>query len=229
MTSVKFTKLLDLAILPIEEKVEEPRYNDESSRWIKNRRVKGSCWPYRAAKEVGWTIVSPIDIDIYPVKEIQTAVDTPEEFARLKQLVNMEDWTHKQDVLIGVTPSAWYKVHEYKYNGLFYPMFLPNGEGTFEWRQGWRIEIPDHHFVLFQPAEHQNGRFVVYPGLLMGPALARVQERLGMPLAFEPLQASRIRRGEPLAKLLVLPKSTLALKSEFVDRQSMPDLHKTEE
>lgn len=216
MTVVKFKKLLDLAILPIKEKVEEAQFHDESSRWIKFRRVKGSCWPYRMAKEIGWTVVSPIDIEIQPVKEIQTILDQPEEFARLKQLMNMEDWTQKKDTLIGITPAGWYKVHEYKYKGLFYPMFLPNGEGTFEWRQGWSVEVPDNHLLLFQPVENQDGRFITYPGLLAGPSIPRVQEKLGMPLAFEPLKVCRIRRGEPIAKLLILPKSVLSLKSEFM-------------
>lgn len=216
MSVVKFRKILDTAILPIKETVEEPKFYDDSSRWIKNRRVKGSCWPYRMAQEIGWTIVSPIDVDIQPVKEIQTRADNPVEFARLKQLIPMEDWTQKKDTMIGVSPAGWYKIHEYRYNGLYYPMFLPNGEGTFEWRQGWSVEVPEHHIVLFQPIETQNGRFITYPGLLAGPSISRVQERLGMPLAFEPLQSCQIRRGEPIAKLLILPKSVLSLKTEYV-------------
>ncbi|WP_127586484.1 hypothetical protein [Paenibacillus koleovorans] len=216
MSVVKFKQLLDIAILPIQEKVEEPQLHDTGSRWIHTRRVKGVCWPYRIAKEVGWTIVSPIDIAIQPVQEIQTSADNPAEFARLKQLMPMEDWVQKKDVLIGISPAAWYKVHEYSWNGLFYPMFLPNGEGTFEWRQGWSVEVPDSHVVLFQPVETQDGRFIAYPGLLAGPAIARVQERIGMPIAFEPVKACRIRRGEPIAKMLVLPKSVLGLKSEYI-------------
>ncbi|OAB25505.1 hypothetical protein PMSD_27515 [Paenibacillus macquariensis subsp. defensor] len=167
-------------------------------------------------KELGWTVVSPIDIEIHPVKEIQTILDKPEDFARLKQMMPMEDWAYKKDTLIGVTPAGWYKVHEYKYKGLFYPMFLPNGEGTFEWRQGWSVEVPDNHLLLFQPIETQDGRFITYPGMLAGPSIPRVQEKLGIPIAFEPLIVCRIRRGEPIAKLFILPKSVISLKSEIV-------------
>jgi hypothetical protein len=215
MSVVRFKKVVDLAILPIKEKAEVPQFHDDSARWVKSRRVKGACWPYRMAQEIGWTIVSPIDIDIHPVKEIQTSAANPTEFARLKQLMPMEDWTQKDDILIGITPASWYKIHEYSHKGLYYPMFLPNGEGTFEWRQGWSVEVPDQHVILFQPLETQDGRFITYPGLLMGPSIPRVQEKLGIPLAFEPLQSCRIHRGEPIAKLLILPKSVLSLKSEI--------------
>lgn len=216
MDTITFTSLVDLAILPIKEKVEEPAIIDGSSRWIKSRRMKGHCWPYRMGKEIGWTIVSPVDVDIEPVKEIQTSADDPEQFARLKQMIQMEDWAHKKDTIIGITPAGWYKIHQYKYNGLYYPMFLPNGEGTFEWRQGWRVDIPKDHILLYQPVETQDGRFITYPGMLMGPALTRVQEKLGLPIAFEPLKPCRIRRGEAIAKLLVLPKSVLSLKDEYL-------------
>ncbi|MGE7185621.1 hypothetical protein ACQKKK_17080 [Peribacillus sp. NPDC006672] len=215
MPSIKFNQLLDFAILPAKEKMVDPRWPDDSSRWIKTKRVKGVCWPYRMAKELGWTIHCPIDIDIQPVKEIQTSTKNLTEFARLKHMVPMEDWVQKQEVMIGLSPAGWYKIHEYEYDGLYYPMLLPNGEGTFEWRQGWSIEIPVNHFILIQPIEMQDGRFIVYPGMLHGPTLARVQERLGLPLAFEPLKECRIRRGEPLAKLLVLPMSVLSIKSEI--------------
>ncbi|MGG4493014.1 hypothetical protein [Brevibacillus reuszeri] len=215
MISIKFNQLLDFAILPAHEEIADTRWPDNSSRWIKTRRVKGICWPYRKAKELGWTIHCPVDIDIQPVKEIQTSIENLTELARLKHMVPMEDWVHKEDVIIGVTPAAWYKIHEYKYRGLYYPMLLPNGEGTFEWRQGWSVEVPKNHFILIQPIETQDGRFIIYPGMLHGPTLTRVQERLGLPLAFEPLKECRIRRGEPLAKLLVLPMSVLSIKSEI--------------
>ena len=217
---VKFTPLIDVALLPRKAKVEEPEFTDDSSRWIANRRVKGACWPYRMAKEIGWTIRSPVDVEIHPVREIQVRADRPEEFARLKQYMPMEDWTQKREILIGISPASWYKVHEYRYRGLYYPMFLPNGEGTFEWRQGWRVEVPSDHVALIYPAEEQDGRFVAHPGLLYGATLSRVQERLGLPIAFEPLRISKIRRGEPIAKLLVLPKSVLSLKSMTVDEDS---------
>jgi len=215
MTSIKFTQLVDFAILPAQEKIVDTRWPDESSRWIKTKRVKGVCWPYRMAKELGWTIHCPVDIDIQPVKEIQISSQNLTEFARLKHLFPMEDWAHKNDVIIGVSPAGWYKIHEYEYRGLYYPMLLPNGEGTFEWRQGWSVEIPKNYFILIQPIETQDGRFIIHPGMLHGPTLTRVQERLGLPLAFEPLKECRIRRGEPLAKLLVLPMSVLSIKSEI--------------
>jgi len=125
----------------------------------------------------------------------------------------MDEWVQKDDILLGVKPSSWYKIHEYEHEGRYRSMFIPNGEGTLEWRLGWSVEIPEEHFLLIQPIEMQAAHFIVHPGLLMGPSVTSVQQHLGLPIAFEPLQPHTIRRGDPLAKLYVLPKSALAIKS----------------
>ncbi|KEK21679.1 hypothetical protein [Bacillus gaemokensis] len=69
MEKVKFIKLNDWSLLPFKEKVSNEQFHDKEFRWIKNRRVKGACWPYKMAKEIGWTIVSSIDVEIHPVTE----------------------------------------------------------------------------------------------------------------------------------------------------------------
>ncbi|WP_391573411.1 hypothetical protein [Cohnella sp.] len=213
MTTITFRRLIQTAILPEKEKLAKPELLDREARWIKNRRVKGVCWPYRSAKELGWTLYSPVDVAIHPLSEIQTTMDKPEEFARLKQLTDMDEWVQKDDILLGVKPSSWYKIHEYEYEGRYRSMFIPNGEGTLEWRLGWSVDIPDDHLLLIQPIEMKDARFIVHPGLLMGTSVQSVQRHLGLPIAFEPLQPCKIIRGEPLAKLFVLPKSVLAIKS----------------
>ncbi len=213
MTTITFRRLIQTAILPEKEKLAKPELLDREARWIKNRRVKGVCWPYRSAKELGWTLYSPVDVAIHPLSEIQTTMDKPEEFARLKQLTDMDEWVQKDDILLGVKPSSWYKIHEYEYEGRYRSMFIPNGEGTLEWRLGWSVDIPDDHLLLIQPIEMKDARFIVHPGLLMGTSVQSVQQHLGLPIAFEPLQPCKIIRGEPLAKLFVLPKSVLAIKS----------------
>ncbi len=213
LTTITFRRLIQTAILPEKEKLAKPELLDREARWIKNRRVKGVCWPYRSAKELGWTLYSPVDVAIHPLSEIQTTMDKPEEFARLKQLTDMDEWVQKDDILLGVKPSSWYKIHEYEYEGRYRSMFIPNGEGTLEWRLGWSVDIPDDHLLLIQPIEMKDARFIVHPGLLMGTSVQSVQQHLGLPIAFEPLQPCKIIRGEPLAKLFVLPKSVLAIKS----------------
>lgn len=213
LTTITFRRLIQTAILPEKEKLAKPELLDQEARWIKNRRVKGVCWPYRSAKELGWTLYSPVDVAIHPLSEIQTTMDKPEEFARLKQLTDMDEWVQKDDILLGVKPSSWYKIHEYEYEGRYRSMFIPNGEGTLEWRLGWSVDIPDDHLLLIQPIEMKDARFIVHPGLLMGTSVQSVQQHLGLPIAFEPLQPCKIIRGEPLAKLFVLPKSVLAIKS----------------
>jgi hypothetical protein len=210
---VNFQPLIQAALLPVKEKLSLSPEHDTEARWIKKRRVKGACWPYRSAKELGWTIYSPIDVEIHPLEEIQTTLEKPEEFARLKQLTDMDEWVQKNDILLGVKPSAWYKIHEYSYEGRYRSMFIPNGEGTLEWRQGWTVDVPEDYLILIQPLEMMEAKFIVHPGLLVGSSLKSVQQHLGLPIAFEPLKKCLVKRGEPLAKLYVLPKSILAIQN----------------
>ncbi|MFC5701443.1 hypothetical protein ACFPVX_09105 [Cohnella faecalis] len=214
---VTFVKMTPWAIPPVKEKLVVHPVPDEDFRWIKQRRVKGACWPYRAAKELGWTIRSPIDVDIEPVSEMQITTEKPEEIAQIQHLSGISYWQQRENIYLGVKPSGWFQLHQFKVRNNWYQMFIPNGEGTFEWRLGWSIKIPNEHVLLFQPLEDTDSSFVVHPGLLTAKGLERFHSGLGLPIAFEPRQTRRIRRNDPLAKLLVLHQSALSLKDTVIE------------
>lgn len=214
---VSFFKITSWAIPPVKEHITIPPHHDDDFRWIKHRRVKGACWPYRAAQEIGWTILSPIDVEIQPVSEIQIKSELPEEIAQIQHFTGIQYWQKREDIYLGVQPSGWFQLHQFRVQNNWHQMFIPNGERTFEWRMGWSIKIPDDYVLLFQPIEHSDSSFIVHPGLLTAKALDRFHTGLGLPIAFEPKQTKLIKRNEPLAKLLIFHKSAITLQHTIVD------------
>lgn len=215
MEKVKFIKLTDWTLLPIKERVTNEWIDDKDIRWIKNRRVKGACWPYKMAKEIGWTVFSPIDVEIQPVTEMQVECKDQSELEELRSLTGIDFWVKREQVYIGVKPDGWFRVHQAKVNDVWQCMFIPNGEGSFEWKLGWGIEIPDEYVLLFQPLENQMD-FILHPGLLTAKSLHKFNMGLGLPIAFEPKISKIIRRGDPIAKLLVIHNSVMYLEEETI-------------
>lgn len=216
-SEVIFSKKTAWAIPPVKEQITvQPAYDDDF-RWIKQRRVKGACWPYRAAREIGWTILSPIDVEIHPVSEIQIGAEHAAEIAQIQHLTGIHYWQRREDIYLGVKPSGWFQLHQFKIGSNWQQMFIPNGEGTFEWRMGWSVTIPEDWVLLFQPLDNADSSFIVHPGLLTAKSLDRFHGGLGLPIAFEPKQTKLIKRHDPLAKMLVFHKSALSLRDQIIE------------
>lgn len=213
MNKVRFFKLTDWAILPEKEVITVNEMNASQIRWFEKKRVKGACWPYKLAKELGWVIRSPIDVMIEPVEEVQVSVEKHEELEELQRLLGIDFWVKRDDIFIGIKPDGWFRVHQSKVDGVWHNLFVPNGEGSFEWKLGWSVEIPDDFVMLFQPLEGISD-FIVHPGLLTAKRLQPFRYGLGLPIAFEPKKKRFIRRGDPLAKMIVFHKSALTLEEE---------------
>lgn len=79
MDKIIFYTLTDWSIPPTKEEIKIEETNDAQIRWFTKKRVKGACWPYKLAHELGWVIRSPIDVTIEPVEEVQVSVDDPQE------------------------------------------------------------------------------------------------------------------------------------------------------
>lgn len=121
----------------------------------------------------------------------------------------------RDDIYIGLKPDGWFRVHQAKVDGIWHSMFVPNGEGSFEWKMGWNVEIPEDFVLLLQPLAGED-HFIVHSGLLTAKRLIPFHYGLGLPIAFEPKKKKLIRRGDPLAKMLIFHKSTLTLNEEVV-------------
>ncbi|ARU60298.1 hypothetical protein CBW65_03885 [Tumebacillus avium] len=217
MSLVRFLKLHDWAMPPKKEKVQGVESQMNARRWLVQERVKGACYPYRMGKEIGWTIYSPINIEIFPVEEVQIK-GSSEDVHEVGRMLGIDFWMARDNMFLGIKPAGWFQVQQALVDGMWQGLFLPNGERTFEWRMGWGIEIPDDYVLLIQPLEGEEN-FVVHPGLLFAKSLAKFNQGLGFGIAFEPKRQHLIRKGDPLAKLLVFHKSALEIKEEIIERQ----------
>ncbi|HEU4965260.1 MAG TPA: hypothetical protein VFV52_15635 [Bacilli bacterium] len=219
MSQVTFLKLQDWALPPIQEKISTPEPVSLSLRWCTNERVKGACYPYRMGKELGWTICSPIDIEIFPVEEVQIR-GTRDDVMEVGRMMGIDFWLARGESFIGIKPAGWFQMQQAKVGDSWQGLFLPNGERTFEWRLGFGVEIPEDYVLLIQPMEGEQN-YIVHPGLLFAKSLGKFNQGLGLGIAFEPIRQHKIRKGEPLAKLLVFHKSALELKTVVEDRSEV--------
>ncbi|HDX9688630.1 TPA: hypothetical protein ROY10_004222 [Bacillus thuringiensis] len=215
MDKVTFYPLTEWAILPEKEKVNLSSENFSEIRWFHKKRKKGACWPYKFAKELGWIICSPIDVIIEPVEEVQVSVESTTDLEEIQHLRGIDFWVKRDDIYIGLKPDGWFRIHQSIIDGVWHSMFVPNGEGSFEWKLGWNVEIPKDFVLLFQPLEGIS-EFITHPGLLTSKMLPSFHSGLGLPIAFEPRKKKQILRGEPLGKMYVFHKSALSLKEEVI-------------
>lgn len=95
-------------------------------------------------------------------------------------------------------------------------MFVPNGDGTVEWRLGWSAEIPAGYYLLLLPFEERKG-WELPTGLLDQKTLSRQAGTIGMSIPIKPLTTTTIRRGEIIGRLVLLPKESLVAKAEFIE------------
>lgn len=216
MTQVKFFKFHDWALPPVKEIINLPATDASSIRWFSKERVKGACYPYKLGKQIGWTILSPIDIEIHPVDEVQIR-GTQDDVLEVGNITGIDFWVQRDGTFIGIKPAGWFQIMQAKVNGIWQGLFIPNGEKTFEWRLGWGVVIPEDYMMLIQPIEGQEN-FIIHPGLLFSKSLDKFNYGLGQGIAFEPKNRHKISRGDPLAKILIIHKSSLDIEAEVEER-----------
>lgn len=88
-------------------------------------------------------------------------------------------------------------------------MFLPNGEGSLEWRLSFDVELPEGCSLLVQDAGQKGFRVVM--GVLPGPVMSRMNAASGFSLALRPERQTRVKRGDPIAQLIAISRDTLRM------------------
>ncbi|MBW4717319.1 hypothetical protein [Saccharothrix obliqua] len=81
-------------------------------------------------------------------------------------------------------------------------MFVPNGSGTVEWRLGWGIRIPDRYLLLVLGAGHPGLEIPL--GILLARVVNAMTDRGGFSLAVHPTEPTTVRRGDPVARVVLL-------------------------
>lgn len=214
---VKFIKLNDWTVLPFKPVPEKIETNSsQNMRYVSNQRVKGMCWPYVAAQNIGWIVKSPIDINIEPVEEYQIKC-TEEQLQEIGAMLEIDHWVKRGNIFLGLKPNGWFRLHQAFINGIWQNLLIPNGEKSFEWRLGWGVECPEDFILMILPIDSQE-KIKVHPGVLTNKSLFDFNNNgLGLSLAMEPLKKATIKKNEPIARIMVVHKSVLNIKEEIMD------------
>ncbi|MCC6677202.1 MAG: hypothetical protein IT436_08660 [Phycisphaerales bacterium] len=213
--TVAFRRKFPWAIPPERERIATDDLKDYAAtaerefRWHRAGRVPELCWPWRLAAELGWVIRCPVDLRMEPFRDFEVGAG-PEHRAGLDDILRDYDlWMHHATPLAVSKPeSRWMKLHDFQSEHGWQSMFIPNGRGTVEWHLGWDCDWPADAFALFLPYRF-GGPLEVIPGILDARHLAAAGAKLGVSMAVKPVAECELRRGDPIARLVLLHADSL--------------------
>src|SRR5829696_2732861 len=130
--------------------------------------------------ELGWRIISPVDIALTPLDQIELdGNDDPGGAAAAVDRVEL--WKRERSHL-AVEKTSWLHLHQFAANGRWENMFLPNGEGTVEWRLGGGVTVPGGYLLLTLPSGRHSSLDVPV-GVLSSSAIAKMNAGNGFSIA----------------------------------------------
>jgi hypothetical protein len=101
----------------------------------------------------------------------------------------------------------WLHQYQFREGEGWGSMFVPNGQGTVEWRQGWIPKDTGEHSIMIFPSEDLPDL-----GVLVGVLTPAVVSRLGttgFSVACNPQRTLRIDRGQEIARLVLVGPESL--------------------
>ncbi|WP_255596431.1 hypothetical protein [Cellulomonas sp. C5510] len=205
------------ALPPEKHRTDRTAAHDEATllaqhfRYVRRVRYPEACPPWVLGQELGWIIRAPLTVTVSPVHDLQVDAEAdPNEIARLAG--TSEFWS-RSGGFITAPRSPWLRLHQFRgSSGAWEAVFLPNGDGSVEWRLGFSVDIPDEYFLLTQSIGVPG--IDVPPGVLTARQLRRSIGAGGISLAFRPTGDVSIQRGDPIARLVLLHRSSIQARLE---------------
>jgi len=213
MPIVKFIQKYKWAILPTKNKIsikdikEKTKIYSEEFRWIRTSRSKELCWSWRLAQEIGWDIVSPIDVEMKPLDDIQITNDLTEIKSLNDFISNSHVWRRDKEAIV-MPKQSWVNLYQYKSKENWESIFIPNGDGSVEWHLGFNIRIPKLTYLLVLPFHRKTG-LDVEMGILDKKSLDKMNSVSSMSIVIRPNCKIKIQRGDKIAKLILLGADVL--------------------
>lgn len=89
-------------------------------------------------------------------------------------------------------------------------MFVPNGQGTLEWRLGWAATIPTGTFLMvLPPPDHAPNGLHVTTGVIPAKTVNAMTDRGGMSIAIRPEHPVTVHGGQEIARIMLLHPDSL--------------------
>ncbi|TXM76603.1 hypothetical protein FV218_06575 [Methylobacterium sp. WL69] len=182
---------------------------EEEFKWLANGRKSSNCAPVALVSSIGWSVISPIDVSLSPIDDVQFKCIDSELENTMSTLGLAEVW-RRGESFIGLKSKSGLRLFDFKVDDHWEPMFLPNGEGTIEWRLGFDIILDTGLYVWIQGAEFEG--LDVVQGIISSKILSRMS-KTGFSIAIRPTGAVHIRAGDTIARIFIVNKDFIKLNS----------------
>ncbi len=215
---VEFKKEYEWSLLPAKISVQSSVFDnselyENNFRWLRQYRKKELCFSWRAGNELGWYIRSPIDVTLYPIEDTELSLDQ-KEFENINKVLGFKSLWKRENSFISVS-NDWMKLYQFKSGSESWEtMFIPNGEGSIEWRLGFTSIIPDDYSILICPLEDYSGYTVPY-GILTKKYLDVMNAHGGISIAITPHSKVKLSRGDPIARVILISNQSVKAEHEY--------------
>jgi hypothetical protein len=218
--TVQVRRLHDWALLPRKNHVDRSRPREEAAmlaahfRYHRQFRQAEACPPWVLGQELGWIIDSPVTITVSPLDDVQVASAGDGELREAGRLFGREEFWRRGEGYIAATRNDWLRTCQYRgLGGSWEGMFIPNGQGSAEWRLGWSIRIPEDCFLLVTALDENPG-IMVPAGVLTARQAGRTWDGEGFSIAIRPERTVSLSRGQPVARIVLLSRDSLQARIE---------------
>lgn len=171
-------------------------------------RTRTHCPPWVSGRRFGWQVPSPVDVTIQALGDVQFASD-PQSIQSDAMIHGAKEvWQREKNLWLGTANGSWMQRFDYRWEGSWLAMFVPNGEGTVEWRLGWAITLPKG-YLLAVIGDEESPLSVPF-GLLTPSQVETMNDRGGLSLPFFARDA-RLQRGDTIARIFPVRRADLNL------------------
>jgi len=209
---IVFSSQFDWAICPVKPHELDPKLPKQPDsmdfRWKSFDRVSGVCGPYQIGSRMGWYLLSPVDVTLRPFTDFCFSCPEEELARAIKDMGLQEVWL-REKCYIGVQENLGLKLFDFWENGNTQTMFLPNGEGSLEWKIGVNVRLPETASLFIQDAGSDG--FTTLPGVIGAKTVQSNFLNRGMSIAVRPNRTTTIRRGDVIGRLLVFDEQSLQM------------------
>jgi hypothetical protein len=217
--SVTFAARYPWALVPRAARVDRERAKAESAvfrdsfRWVRRDRVSEFCPPWTMGQELGWRVFSPMEVALTPLEQVE--VESGEDPQAAALAAGASELWQREGTALAVRETPWLHLYQYRsVNGRWENMFLPNGQGTVEWRLGWTAEIPRGYFLLVLPSGTEAG-LEVPSGILSTTVCDKMAAAGTAAIAVRPTRATTVRRGQEIARLVLLHADSIRARATY--------------
>ncbi|MDW5327145.1 hypothetical protein [Plantactinospora sp. KLBMP9567] len=219
--SVSFAAPYPWALAPRAARVDRERAKAESAllrdsfRWVRRDRAPEFCPPWTMGQELGWRVCSPVDVAFTPLEQVE--VESGNDPQAAATAAGASELWQREGTALAVSDSAWLHLYQYRsVKGHWENMFLPNGQGTVEWRLGWTVQIPRGYFLLVLPPDTETG-IQVPVGILSSTVCDKMVVAGTAAIAIRPTEAMTVHRGQEIARLVLLHADSLRARATYPD------------